>query len=49
MPAEPSSTVIRWLLDGDPSIRWPMLHDLNARHRRGRAGESGDLDFHCWQ
>lgn len=29
MPAEPSSTVIRWLLDGDPSIRWPMLHDLN--------------------
>src|SRR5499425_726502 len=30
MPASASNPVIRWLLEGDPSIRWQTLRDLTG-------------------
>jgi hypothetical protein len=33
---EPRKSVIQWLLDSDPSIRWQVMRDLMDRVRRGR-------------
>jgi len=44
---KPNRSVIQWLLDADPSIRWQTMRDLNGApagevtHERTRVGTEG--------
>jgi hypothetical protein len=46
--SKPSGSVIRWLFDSDPSIRWPVMRDLigapadEIAAERARVGAEGD-------
>lgn len=35
---EPEGSVIRWLLDSDPAIRWQVMQDLTSASRGCRRG-----------
>src|SRR5262245_53867260 len=38
-PPEPQRTVIRWLLDSDPSVRWQVMRDLTGAPAKEVAAE----------
>lgn len=45
---EPRESVIRWLLDSDPSIRWQVMRDLMAKSDMVVAGERSRVASEGW-
>ncbi len=45
---KPDSSVIQWLLDSDPSIRWQVLRDLIAAHPEEVAAERAQVATEGW-
>jgi hypothetical protein len=46
--AKPTQTVIRWLLDSDPSIRWQVMRDLTAEPEAAVAAERSRVAVEGW-
>lgn len=40
--------VIEWLLEGDPAIRWQVLHDLQGASAEGIAAERARVEHEGW-
>jgi hypothetical protein len=47
-PPTPADSVIQWLLDGDPSIRWQVLLDLNGSAQRSVERERSKIARDGW-
>jgi hypothetical protein len=45
---EPRESVIHWLLDSDPSIRWQVMRDLLDESHEVVAAERSRIDFEGW-
>ena len=45
---EPQESVLRWLLDSDPSIRWQVLRDLGGASAAPVAGERARVAMEGW-
>jgi hypothetical protein len=41
-------SVIGWLLEGDPAIRWQVLHDLTNASPDDVAAERARVEQHGW-
>ena len=46
--SEPQGSVIQWLLDGDPAIRWQVLRDLTAASPDEVAAERATVGTEGW-
>jgi hypothetical protein len=46
--AEPEQSVIHWLLDSDPSIRWQVMRDLMGESQEAVAGERSRVASEGW-
>jgi hypothetical protein len=46
--SKPASSVIQWLLDGDPAIRWQVLRDLTAAPHEEVAAERAKVVSEGW-
>jgi hypothetical protein len=46
--SKPDSSVIEWLLDSDPSIRWQVLQDLTGAPAEGIAAERARVASEGW-
>ena len=46
--AKPSDSVIRWLLDSDPSIRWQVMRDLTGESEEAIARERSRVAAEGW-
>ena len=45
---EPKRSVIRWLLDSDPSIRWQAMRDLTDAPEEEVAAERAKVSTEGW-
>ena len=45
--SEKDLTVVEWLLDSDPSIRWQVMHDLTKEPGDVVAAEHGAVAVRC--
>ena len=46
--SEPRESVIHWLLDSDPSIRWQVMRDLMGEPDEAIACERSRVAFEGW-
>ena len=45
---DPNSSVIEWLLDSDPSIRWQVMQDLTGAPAEAVAAERARVATEGW-